>query len=190
MSIFKLNLGCGFNQLDGYTNVDKFAGCIPDTIHDLEQTPWPWEDNSVDEIRMSHVLEHIGQAPDVFLAIVGEVYRVLKPNGQWRVTVPHPRHDDFMADPTHVRAILPTTLEMFDLAKNKEWIKCGFATTPLAVMTGIDLVLENVQMTPDQVWIDRMAQGRITQEEMDYQLWHSNNVAREISMVLRARKSV
>ena len=64
--MLKLNLGCGSKILDGYKNLDKFNYYKPDIIHDLEITPYPFEKNSVDEILLSHVLEHIGQDPNVF----------------------------------------------------------------------------------------------------------------------------
>ena len=68
----KLNLGCGSKILDGYTNVDKFDYYKPDVVHDLETFPYPFENNSVDEILISHVLEHIGQSPQIFLQIIKE----------------------------------------------------------------------------------------------------------------------
>jgi hypothetical protein len=37
---------------------------------DLEVTPWPWADSSVGEIRMSHVMEHLGATSNIFLNIV------------------------------------------------------------------------------------------------------------------------
>ena len=66
----KLNLGCGSKILEGYTNVDKFDYYKPDIVHDLEVTPYPFKENSVDEILMSHVLEHIGQDPNIFNNII------------------------------------------------------------------------------------------------------------------------
>ena len=66
----KLNLGCGSKILDGYVNVDKYSYYEPDIIHDLEKFPYPFEDNSIDEIFLSHVLEHIGQSPEIFMKII------------------------------------------------------------------------------------------------------------------------
>lgn len=186
--MLKLNLGCGYNHLPTHTNVDKFAGCSPDQVVDLEKTPWPWADNSASEICMFHVLEHLGQNPDVFLAIVKEVYRVLAPDGIWKVIVPHPRHDDFLSDPTHVRAINRTTLEMFDLKKNKEWIKVKFQTSPLALMIGVDFELVSEEVKADEVWLGRIERGEAKEADLNNLVWHNNNIAREISMILRARK--
>ena len=58
----RFNLGCGFNKRDGFINVDRFADCAPDEIVDLEKIPWPWPDDSAEEIQMIHVLEHLGAA--------------------------------------------------------------------------------------------------------------------------------
>ena len=103
----KLNLGCGYNKLDGFTNVDSQESCEPDMLIDLEDLPWPFESDSTDEIVLCHVLEHLGGTSDVYLKIIQELYRVSQHSAQISITVPHPRHDDFMIDPTHVRPILP-----------------------------------------------------------------------------------
>jgi predicted SAM-dependent methyltransferase len=59
MSEVNLNLGCSSYIMPGWVNVD----CRPlpgvDVVCDLEQIPWPWKDNSVDEVLMSHFLEHL-----------------------------------------------------------------------------------------------------------------------------------
>ena len=54
-----LNLGCGFVKIKGATNVDKFANCKPDLLWDLDEMPWPLDDNSYDVIYMDHLLEHL-----------------------------------------------------------------------------------------------------------------------------------
>src|SRR5947208_13026944 len=96
----KLNLGCGQNHRPGYVNVDR-AGS-PDVKWDLEQFPWPWEDSSVGEVVMFHVLEHLGESTATYLKIIQEIYRVCQDGAAIQITVPHPRHDDFLNDPTHV----------------------------------------------------------------------------------------
>jgi SAM-dependent methyltransferase len=54
-------------------------------LWDLGRFPYPWPDNSVDAVRMSHSLEHC----DDLLAVVKEVHRILKPGGLFWVIVPH-----------------------------------------------------------------------------------------------------
>jgi len=91
----KLNIGCGFNKLDGYVNVDQFPECAPDVLWNLEETPWPLEENSVEELAAHHVLEHLGQETKVFFAIIKELYRLMSHGGRMKITVPHPYHPDF-----------------------------------------------------------------------------------------------
>ena len=87
----KLNLGCGYNKFDGYVNVDHDSLCQPDIVADLEDR-LPFEDNSVDEIIMYHVLEHLGQDVKTYFSIWKELYRILKNDGELKITVPHWNH--------------------------------------------------------------------------------------------------
>ena len=97
----------------GYVNVDKFDYGKPDTLMDLEETPWQFADDSVDEIMLNHTLEHLGRDAQTFFAIIKEIYRVCKNNALIEINVPHPRHDHFINDPTHVRIVTPALLDLF-----------------------------------------------------------------------------
>jgi predicted SAM-dependent methyltransferase len=85
------------------------AACGPDVVFDLETGSWPFPDNSVDKILAHHVLEHI----DDLIHVMKEMYRVMRVGAKAHIRVPHPRSDYFLADPTHVRPIMPGTLELF-----------------------------------------------------------------------------
>lgn len=80
----KLNLGCGFKYLAGWVNVDAYQCCNPDVVWDLNKFPYPWENNSVNRIYMSHILEHI---PDWWTAFT-ECARILKVGGTIEIRVP------------------------------------------------------------------------------------------------------
>ena len=116
----KLNLGCGSKILEGYINVDKFDYYNVDRVHDLEKFPYPFGDDTVNEIILSHVLEHIGQNPDTFNEILKEFYRICKNQAIINIAVPHPRHDDFISDPTHVRPITVLGLSLYNKQLNDE----------------------------------------------------------------------
>lgn len=78
MSEIKLNIGAGDTVIPGWTAIDRKFG--------TEAFPLDYADNSVDEIRASHILEHLsfGDASKA----MEEWTRVLKPGGRIRVSVP------------------------------------------------------------------------------------------------------
>ena len=184
----KLNLGCGHSRLDGWVNVDHFPGCNPDVVQNLESFPWPWPDNSVDQIYMSHVLEHLAADTSVFLRLMQEIYRVCRHNALLRVIVPHPRHDNFICDPTHVRAIIPGTLAMFSQVVNQEAIDNGWANTPLGIQTGVDLDLVNITIMLDKHWEERRRKGEFRDDEIEGLARQYNNVIDQFDMSIKIVK--
>lgn len=184
----KLNLGCGFRKRDGYRNVDKFEGCSPDEIVDLERFPWPWPDDSVDEVVMSHVLEHLGAETEVYFNIFRELYRVCQHGAVVNITVPHPRHDTYMADPTHVRPITIDGLSMFSRRQCEAWIRDGNANTPIAIMTGVDFEMTQNTIVLEKDWRSRYDLGKVSNLEMARAIKELNNVVVETNIVLRAVK--
>jgi hypothetical protein len=184
----KLNLGCGMNRRDGWINVDNSPACTPDTLWDLEVTPWPWPDSSADEMLFNHSLEHMGQAPKTFLAIIGEIYRVGADNALVAINVPHPRHDSFLHDPTHVRAVTPEMLRMFDRQRNDRWVEIGAANTPLGLYLGVDFEMISATMVLDEPYLSQLRSGALKPEEIGYLARERNNVIAECRMELRVRK--
>ena len=176
----KLNLGCGQNRLDGYVNADREPVVEPDVVMDLEEFPWPFEDHSVDEVVANHVLEHVGASAGVFIGIMQELYRVCRGGAHIRIAVPHPRHDNFIDDPTHVRAITPMTLQLFSRRNCLEWKRLGAANSPLALYAGVDFELRDVQVVVDPSYESR--------PDLKELVAHSNNVATEYRYVLEVIK--
>jgi hypothetical protein len=182
----KLNLGCGEHHKDGCINVDKYGN--PDVLHDLEAFPWPWEDNSVQEVELNHVLEHLGESAAVYFRIIKELYRICKAGARIHIGVPHPRHDDFLNDPTHVRVVTPDGLLLFSKSKNREWVDGGYANSPLGIYLDVDFEIESVNYTLDPVWAEKLDKKEITEEYIDQAFRNFNNVVKEIRMVLKVVK--
>ncbi|MBT3989479.1 MAG: methyltransferase domain-containing protein [Rhodospirillaceae bacterium] len=184
----KLNLGCGNNKLEGYLNVDSQQLCAPDQVVDLEVFPWPFEDNSVDEIVMSHVLEHLGETKEVYLAIIKELYRICQADAEIRINVPHPRHDEFIIDPTHVRPILPEQFHLFSKRLNAEWREAGYANTPLADYIDVDFEVEDVQWVLADDMLEKLQSGEISSDDLATRAQHEYNILKEIQIKLRVVK--
>jgi predicted SAM-dependent methyltransferase len=72
----RINLGAGAAKLDGYLNCD--------VEHDIRKLDFP--DNSADEIRASHVLEHVSHRETGI--VLAEFLRILKPGGLLKIAVP------------------------------------------------------------------------------------------------------
>jgi hypothetical protein len=182
----KLNLGCGLKKLDGFVNVDKHGE--PDLRHDLEVFPWPWADSSVDQVRLIHVLEHLGRDPDVFIGVMKELYRVCRGGAEVHIVVPHPRHDNFLADPTHVRPILLDGMLLFDRRRCEEWQRGGYSNTPLALYHDVDFETVSYVQVPDEPWLTLMNERKLSVQKLEELARTSYNVIVEIQLTLRVRK--
>ena len=186
MATIKLNLGCGFNKLAGFQNVDIDGD--PDIRHDLESFPWPWADSSVAEIVLSHVLEHLGKSSDTYIRIFKEMYRICVNGALVRITVPHPRHDHFLDDPTHVRAVTPLGICLFSKRMNSEWIAARMANSPLAIYHDVDFELVETIYVPSDLWFRLHPDRDVDLDRLLFEGSIYNNLIQETRMVAKIIK--
>ncbi len=182
----KLNLGCGHTIINKFIGVDKFGK--PKQKVDLEVFPWPWKDNSVDEIIMNHILEHLGATTDCFFNIMQEIYRICCHNAIIHIKVPDPRSDSFLGDPTHVRPITRNILDLFSKERNNMFIKDKWSSTTLAIFLNIDLKIVNYKIHLMPYWQEKYTSQSISREDMDFAILHYNNVINELEFKLKVQK--
>ena len=184
----KINFGCGFNKITGYLNIDKFAACAPDQVVDLEVFPWPFASNSVENAFFNHSLEHMGASSDIFLQIMQELYRVCAHEARIHIHVPHPRHDNFIGDPTHVRIISPQVLNLFSKKLNQHWKNIGASNTPLGLYMGVDFEIEGVTQMLEDRYLKMLQNGELSENALIEIVSERNNVVTEYQIILKAIK--
>lgn len=92
----KLNICCSTPPWpEGYHNVDIVQPC--NQIADLSKQ-WPWDSNSIEEIRAFDAIEHL---PDK-IHTMNEAHRILVPGGLFDIKVPTTDGYGAWCDPTHV----------------------------------------------------------------------------------------
>jgi ubiquinone/menaquinone biosynthesis C-methylase UbiE len=172
----KLNLGSGVKRFEGFINVDSDPGCNPDFVARLGQDRLPFEDNSVDEVLAHHVFEHIG---DGFFTFLQDLYRVCKHQAVIDVHVPHPRHDFFLGDLTHVR---PITLENMR-PLSKKWCETqsyiNSSWSGLAFQLNVDFEIIDYNYILDETF-KQVIQGVESEEQFNWMARAMNNTITEI----------
>jgi predicted SAM-dependent methyltransferase len=111
----KLDFGSGTRLKPEYEGVDLYA---PDAKYkiDLFSFPLPWENESVEEINMSHFLEHVPK--EKRWPLFEECYRILVPKGQIFITVPNWKSERAYGDNGHE---WPPVTTMTFCYLNKNW---------------------------------------------------------------------
>lgn len=116
-----LDLGCGTTKVAGAVGMDNVALPGVDIVHDMLVFPYPFDDQSADEIYLNNVIEHFtlteGQS------IFREAYRVLRSDNVLHVRVPHVFTVAAWADPTHSSSFTFVSSEFFDSRSAKSYYK-------------------------------------------------------------------
>lgn len=107
----KLNIGAGTTKIEGFYSCDHTDIYGADFVFDLEKDIFPFEDNSVDEIIIHHVMEHLGEG---YFHCLQEMYRICKDGAIIDVIVPHYRNENQYHNPTHKRFITHHGLLLLD----------------------------------------------------------------------------
>lgn len=184
----KLNLGCGFLKLDGYLNVDSSDICEPDMKVDLNQLPWPFEDDEFQHIVAKDVLEHLGNDKVSLVDIIKEMHRVSENGAVWEVAVPHHRCDHAYDDPTHRNVITPRTFQLFNQKELMDGYAIGRSETPLAFETGVDLdVCETKYEYVGQIK-QAVMNKEISEDQLTMLLNTQNNIAESTIMLIQTHK--
>lgn len=94
------------------TTLDIDPSVKPDVTHDMNVLPYPFADNSFDEIHAYECLEHCGKQGDwrFFFDQFYELWRILKPDGYLICTVPMWDSPWAWSDPQHCRVISKLSL--------------------------------------------------------------------------------
>jgi SAM-dependent methyltransferase len=105
-----VNIGCGKTRIPGSIGLDR----VPienyvDVIHDLNKTPYPFAESSVDEVHFYHVLEHLTDP----ISKMEDIHRILRPGGILHMRVPHFSSMGAFSDMTHVRPFGYTSFDCF-----------------------------------------------------------------------------
>jgi len=92
-----LDVGCGSAKRRGAVGLDVSPETDADIVHDLDQFPYPLEDQSFDQVVMQDVIEHLRQP----VKVLEELHRVLRPRGRLHLRTPHFSSALAYGDPSH-----------------------------------------------------------------------------------------
>lgn len=116
MEVKKLNIGSGRIRYDGFTNIDITqiidgnGEKMVDIILDIEKEKLPFKDNSIEEIKVENILEHLGNG---FIFFLNECHRVLKDTGIMTGNVPPFGTNGAIRDITHKRFFVKDSFDYF-----------------------------------------------------------------------------
>ena len=92
-----LDVGCGINKYPGSIGIDRNPDSRADVLCDLDHMPYPFADNSFDQLRAIHVIEHLSDV----IRSMEEFHRLVRPGGRVRIETPHYTDFSSFCDPTH-----------------------------------------------------------------------------------------
>jgi SAM-dependent methyltransferase len=160
----RLDLGCGNAKRPGFVGLDVFPGEQVDHVLDLTADPFPFADDTVDEVFSAHFLEHIEEPNHVF----SEIGRVCRDGARIEFWTPYAwTNEAFLYG--HLHGI---TEEM--------WTHLGLSHRDIyaAMLRGHWLLVRFIFVI-DQVIIDDLARHDV---ELDFAVRYYKGVVREFGV--------
>jgi ubiquinone/menaquinone biosynthesis C-methylase UbiE len=179
----KINIGSGYEKIEGFVTIDYDANTNPDYCVNIEKDKLPFDDNTVEFVLAHHVLEHLGEG---YFHALQEIYRVCKHGAIIDIQVPHPRHDGFIADPTHRRPITPLGLQLFSKKYNELCKKRNLSASTLGTFFNVDFDILEWHYVPEKKYKEAF-NGKSTEFIEEY-INERNNIIREYHIKLVVNK--
>jgi SAM-dependent methyltransferase len=180
----ELLLGCGASRVKSrvppggtpdwhdLVTLDVNPAHNPHVVHDLEALPYPFADDTFDEIHAYEVLEHTGRQGDwrFFFAQFAELWRILRPGGWLVGTVPAWDSEFAHGDPSHSRVLPPPVFAYLCQEQYRQQIGRTMMADFRGVYTAdfriqsLQIDRENLRLAPDGRTIERVnpPNGRFT----------------------------
>ena len=92
-----LDVGCGINKFAGAIGIDNNPRTNADVLCELDHFPYPFRDNSFDQLRAIHVIEHVADV----IRTMEEFHRLVRAGGTVLLETPHYTDFSSFCDPTH-----------------------------------------------------------------------------------------
>ena len=105
----RLNIGCGVNPEERSINLDMYKLKGVDVVHNLNDYPYPFKDNTFKEVFADNVLEHL----DDLNKVLNELSRICKNGAILDIIVPLAPTMFAFRDPTHKLFFTYRTFEYF-----------------------------------------------------------------------------
>lgn len=179
----KINIGSGYNNPNDYVTVDYDSNCNPDYCINIEKEPLPFQDNEVTAVLAHHILEHLGEG---YFHVLQELYRVCKHGAIIDIRVPHPRHEAFLADPTHRRPITPMGLHLFSKKFNQHCRDIQAPSSLLGEYFDVDFEILDWQYIPEDKYLNAFKEQ--STEFIEEYISERNNIVKEFHIRLTVVK--
>ncbi len=106
----KIDIGVGRDKIEkGWITVDCFDYVNPDILHNLDEFPYPFKDDSVDEVKAKKIIEHLKNRMEALT----EILRICKVGAKVEVFVPHWSHTLAWNNLQHTRGFSIQSFDMY-----------------------------------------------------------------------------